>query len=458
MQVVAFGLLILGLLAGLVWLRQRQTEAYGLPLVAIFVFAFLYVVQPLVLLNEGVLDQFVTPEQLIKGLLVPLLMLLCFLAGWAKGERRGIREPSLQGWDPGTVYRWGLVTAALGLTLVVMFTRLSGGVREFYSRPHGMAGAWTDTTAYLYSSPFWILSGTALMLLACSRARRDAWGRVPILLFGGLMLGHVVLMSSRGLLFATASTMLVSLCLAGRVRADVTKALYTLVAVGLGVILLVGYRDVLHLGEPTGEAPPLPQALAATLTIDQTHLRLRITGSEFVYHALAIDTVDGTGKYHLGLNWIYSATVHAIPRVLWPDKPYGFETGGITWADIEAHTGVRIAGGSAPGIVADIYCQFGMWSVMFFFAFGWLARRLMDWAQMLTSPLASVAYVMLHALSLNTFAQGFGALIVPFLYSLIPVVAYAALTRSRPEPASERTKVTHKVRMSRPGWPGLAGG
>jgi hypothetical protein len=266
-----------------------------------------------------------------------------------------------------------------------------------------------------------------------------------------------VLGSSRGMLYSTSSTVLVSLCVARRLRPSVTVALGMMAAVGLVILLLLGFRNFLYLGEWQTETPTASEALISTLTTDATHRARRISGTEFVYHALLIDTVDQTGKYHLGLEWAYKVTVHPIPRLLWPDKPYGFQSGGVTWADIEEHTGVRIAAGSAPGIVADLYSQFGKYFVLFFYVFGWLARRLMDRAQTLASPLAGVAYVMLHALSLNTFAQGFGALIVPFLYSLAPIVGYTLVIRIKARPSGQETKTVRTASVSRPGWSGLPG-
>lgn len=431
MRIAAFELLIFLMLGTVFYLSRRRGEGLGLPLVGAFVFAFLYVVQPVGLWLDGTLEVFLTPWQVTKGILLPALMFLCFLAGWSQGRRKSVVASQPPSWNPERLFRFGFWTALVGLILKGVFILRSGGLLVYYGKPHLAGAAWTENTAYLYSSSWWILSGTALMILAASRFKLGRLERAPIVLFMGVMFADAVLGSSRGTFFATGSCLLVSVCLARRRQPSVTKALFALVLAGLGVVLLLGYRVVLYLGEQTAPVPRLSQALAGPLSIDETHAKLQMTGVEFVYHALAIDTVDKTQKYHLGINWIYVVTVHIIPRILWPDKPYGFETPGITWADIEEQTGIRITAGAAPGIVADIYAQFGLFSVVFFFIFGNLAGRLYEHATGLQSPLVACAYVMLHALSLNTFAQGFGALIVAFLFSLIPVALFTFSTRPR---------------------------
>jgi hypothetical protein len=428
MLFAAFGVLGVVLLGSLAHLRRRQ-DSLGLPVVAVFVFGFLYFVDPLYLWWTGKLEVFLTPEQAVKGILMPAMMLPCFLAGWGRRSRRRCVPAKRAVWEPRVLFRWGLGTATLGSIIFCIFVERAGGVFQYFSKPHQGAAvqATLNTTAYLYSTPFWILSGCAMMILAWPHMRQGWATRTPVVVLIGLMYAYSLLASLRGMLFATTSCLLVSLCLAKRWRPSLSQVLLGLAVVGLGVGLIGGYRGVLHLGEEMQEAPPVEEALKAYLVIDETHTRLRTTGNEFIYHALAIDTVDATAKYHLALNWIWAVTVHVIPRIWWPGKPYGWQTGGITWADIAAHTGVSMAGGSAPGIVGDTYTQFGMFSVVFFFVFGRIARKIYERALDLTSPLGACAYIMLHAMSLNTFAQGFGALPTMFVYSLGPVALFTFL-------------------------------
>jgi hypothetical protein len=88
-----------------------------------------------------------------------------------------------------------------------------------------------------------------------------------------------------------------------------------------------------------------------------------------------------------------------------------------------------MAPGAAAGIVADLYSRFHLLSAIFFYALGLGLRRLFMAARALSSPLTTVGYVMLYAVSLNMFAQGFGAIFVPFLFSMVPVVLFTWFAR-----------------------------
>jgi hypothetical protein len=66
----------------------------------------------------------------------------------------------------------------------------------------------------------------------------------------------------------------------------------------------------------------------------------------------------------------------------------------------------------------------GLFSLLFFIWLGWCARRFLFRAEHLRTPLAMCAYTMAFSLSLNVFAQGFLMLLVPFLYSMPPVLLY----------------------------------
>jgi hypothetical protein len=205
------------------------------------------------------------------------------------------------------------------------------------------------------------------------------------------------------------------------------RALGFFSALAIGVLLMLGFRSVLHLGQQTKEAPTLGKAL---LTATDPESATGSVGSEFIYHAVLLDTVDQTGKLDLGIGWLYFVTINPIPKLLWPGKYYP-ESPGVTMDDITANTGIVIANGSAPGIVADLYRVFGLAAALFLYAFGRLSRRLYDAARLRGAPFAICAYVMLHALSLNIFAQGFGAMFAPMGYSLVPIIVFSFLYKRR---------------------------
>src|SRR5208283_4656794 len=86
----------------------------------------------------------------------------------------------------------------------------------------------------------------------------------------------------------------------------------------------------------------------------------------------------------------------------------------------------------------DLYSRFQIFSAIFLFGFGTCLRRLFVAARSLSSPLAVVAYVMMYALSLNIFAQGFGTFFVALPYSLVPVLLFTWVTRRSQQKARLR--------------------
>jgi hypothetical protein len=495
MATVSLLLLVVSLVGCALLLWRRPGEGLGLPLIAIGVFAFLYVIQPLYLMSDGTLEAFLTPAQIAKAFFLPAVTLPLFVAGWLRAAprpaparppvprpgsahtpsahpasahtpvsrpasartpsaspapahpapahppvahpasaRTPVVHPAPASWNPQRLWSFGCLTATIGLVLYLIFISRSGGIDQAFGQAHGLGGSWKENTAYLYFGPWWSLSGIAMMLLAASRLRNELRRWVVPASFALALLVNAILLSSRGSLFATSVTILAALCLGLRLPVPFSRAVPVVAVGGLGVLLVLGFRSVLHLGESGSEAPDVASALTTAMKIEPRYVAYRMTGNEFVYHAAAIETVDETRKYHWGLFWLYIYTVHPVPRILWPDKPYTFESPGITWDDIRTVTGITISGGAAPGIVTDLYWHFGWFSLPFFYFFGKYSGRLYLRAQSLESPLAAVAYIMLIALSLNAFAQGFGAILVSFPYSIAPAVAFRVFERAAARP------------------------
>lgn len=438
MIILSFAVLISTILLALAALRASRGDALGLPLVAIGSFAYLYVVMPLRLIQSGTIHAFLTDQQIIKAVLLPALMLAAFVWGW-QHEPRTATHNRLVDWDGRQLWAFGFVASTVGLVLYVVFLERSGGVLYSFSQPHGQAMAWEDNTAYLYYGPWLMLSGTAMMTLATSRFKITGWRKTAGALCLGTVLCHAILTGSRGPLFSAAGSLFVTFSIARRQSVSMRKAFGVLSTVGVGVLLMVGFRMVLHLGDDKDEAPTVSQALARSSGVSDYDWAHGTTGQEFVFHAAFLDTVDESKKLHYGLNWLYYLGLNPIPKILWPDKHYP-ESPGATVADIFECTGVAVTRGAAPGIVADLYGEFWLGGVLFLYVFGRSARRLFAVACTLESPLAACAYAMLYAVSLNAFAQSFAALFVPFGYSMAPVVLFTFFDRwvGKPRPLQHR--------------------
>jgi hypothetical protein len=441
--VFSFILLIATVVLSLGSLRTARGDALGLPVVAIGGFVFLYIVQPLRVIQMGAMDTFLTDWQVCKAVAIPALMLGGFVWGWLRTPSTSVRgQPA--SWNPAELWHFGLGTALVGFCLYAVFIARSGGVLAAFSQQHGHAMAFEQNTAYLYDGPWWILSGVAMMMCAASRFSVYGWRRGAPSVFVSAVLAHALLTGSRGPLFSAVAVFCVGTAIRRRKILSVSQAFAILSLVGTGVLLVVGYRAVLHLGPQDSERPSLSAALGATVDVSEADMSNRIVAQEFILHAAVLDTVDNTHKLDLGLSWAYFIAINPVPKLLWAEKHYPASPG-ITQADIFDVTGLRFAVGSAPGIVADLYRQFWLGAVLFMYIFGRLSRRLFVCAWSVESPLANCSYVMLYALSLNVFAQGFSAIFVPFLFSLAPVVAFTILSGWRRRPGVLSIEGSHRL-------------
>jgi len=427
---LCFFILVGTIVASLASLRSKRGDALGIPLVAIGSFTFLYVIQPLRILLSGTLEALLTDGQAEKALLVPAAMLSCFMWGWIR-TRSHHAEMHVDGpgWVGRSMWNAGFLTATVGLGLDIIFLQRSGGVLYSFSKEHGTAMAWEQNSAYLYNGIWWVLVGGIMMVYGVVGSKQPRWKTYVPYMFLTTVLLHAIFTGSRGPLFSVISSYLVARCLAQRRAPSLASALGALGVLGFGVLMMVGFRNVLHLGShETNELRTFGSALDKSIGVNAKDEAHGIIAQEFLFHATALEAVDVSGKLDYGLTWVYFLAINPIPRQWWPDKHYP-DTPGITVEDMEDATSLRIASGSAWGIVADIYTRFGVMSIGFFYLLGRLSRRLFDAARRLDSPLASCGYVLLYATSLNLFTQGFGAVFVTIGYSMVPVVLFSLFSR-----------------------------
>jgi hypothetical protein len=420
---ISIAVMIGTIVASLSMLRSCRGDALGIPLVAIGAFAFLYVIQPIQLILSGSSELFLTDRQFAYALLVPAFMLACFMWGWLYPFRMRLSAVAL--WDSRAMWNAGFWAASIGLILYLMFLERSGGITHSFSQAHGRAMDYNDNTAYLYDGPWLMLSGSAMMMLGEARIKLERWKRVAPYVFLSINLLSAILTGSRGPLFAVATTYFVGRSIAQRKRVSFPQAARMLLPVGVVVLLMVGYRNVLHLNPQTSSQVASPEtAYDEVAGVSEYDMEHDTASQEFLFHAALLDTVDETGKLDYGLSWVWWVVLNPIPKLIWREKQYPQSTG-ASWGDIEEQTGIAISPGAAPGIVADLYGRFHLFSAIFLLALGAGLRRLFRSARNLNSPVTAVGYVMFYAVSLNMFAQGFSTIFVPLGFSMAPVVLFA---------------------------------
>jgi hypothetical protein len=291
-----------------------------------------------------------------------------------------------------------------------------------------------------------------------------------------VVFAQAILTGSRGPLFSASSVIFVGFALVSKRRIPLSKAYAFMICVGVGALLMLGFRSVLYLGNDRPEAPGIVEALTMASQVRENVQSTGSTGNEFVFHGAALETVDSKHKYDFGLNWIYALTLNPVPRILWPEKPYRFETPGVHWEDIQEVTGLAVLGssvmhaedtpdsarraigggaasGAAPGIVADIYMQFGPLSALVFYLMGRYLQKLHVSAAALHSPFATCSYIMLFAISLNGFAQEIYAIFVPFAYAMAPVALFQVLGTRRNRTGRRFTPLARRLPEASPATP-----
>jgi len=413
---------------------KRKIHPLGLPIIGGATFLFIYIVQPSYLIITKKIYYYLNNFQIAKAIFISFLCYVSFISGWFTVKNKSIKKSYKNNilWNYKKIYNTGLILSIFGTLGFLYFLKLSGGVLYFYSGVHGAYGAWKETTAYIYMSKFYIFPGVSLMIIGKLRFKGNIYYWFPPIFFSILMYIHAILSASRGPFFAMTATIVLSYYLGGGKLPDMKKVILGGVILGISLILIVGYREHLHLGPKDKPPPPLEKALLFKLGVDYTAIKAGSTGdNEFLYHAGLIETVDRLNRYHLGLGWIYMVTVHLIPRIIWENKPYGWDTPGVTPYDMFLLFGWTRSPGAAPAIVADIYKNFGIFSIIFFFLLGLFSKKIFLNLLNNKDPKTITIYVLFYAWSLNMFAQGFGALIDKYLYVLIPSLLLLNLSKHR---------------------------
>ncbi|MDI9432163.1 MAG: O-antigen polymerase [Planctomycetota bacterium] len=420
-------LILLGGIIGAILLQaaRRRLDCLSVPVLAAGVFGFLYLWMPIWALVQGQLFNFMGESDAAWAVGFSCLALAALWFGWfvalcARRDHpasvaRMVRVATQ--WDSKRLYNGGLVLVGLGFCLWLVFLGMSGGLSHYYSGVHGSHGVWTSTTAWIYNGLGYVYPGLCFMIVALVRgARRPKHGVVGVVIVAVLMFCHSVLTGGRGPFFTTAVTVGGAILLAARKRPKFHTVLTAGVVLGLCIGALVTFRSALHLGTNAEEFESIGYVGVLGYLDDVTNLSYDSVGHEFIYHTGTISTVDRLGRCGWGKRYVLYLLIHPIPRVLWPGKPYVFETGTVTSEDIASIMGWQVATGAAVGLVADWYREWGVFSLLAWFLLGAVFARLYDAAvQPNGSPFVVLLYVLVLSQSLYLFAQGF----LPFVESLL---------------------------------------
>jgi hypothetical protein len=363
-------------------------------------------------------DAFLTVDGYLGLLLLAVLAVYVFWAGFVLGCGGALRHrPPVHEW---AICWYAVALIGIGFAAQAAFIAKSGGFFAFYGAPHGVAGAWAETSAYLYSLSLFMFPAMCLLCGLLVRAGLPGWS-APIALLAAVLYSafDAFVFGSRGDTIRLFLLLLLPpLFLAGRVRPIRRLGILLATSVAMTAVLLYPYlRDAVHLGAEKS----LVQAVTDVFSDEPVRLDPpKGTGHELFYAAGVVEAASEQGAYHYGFGWAYPF-VNLVPRAWWSEKPYGAEWAIDRARLIQQHAGWTVGHGAASTGVADAFLAFSWFSLAVWLAFGWWGGVI--WARAATTDsvidVASLwAFLMITVYFVN---QGYNAAWHAWLFHMVPL-------------------------------------
>lgn len=397
------------------YLRTRDTFHPAVVLSPMF--AFLYVYLPLKLEREDGFRGFLRDEDVVFGQQLNLVGVLALLTGVLVAARRRV-EPGLPALSPEMIQRLrtgAIVLGMMGVVAYVITIINVGGFSRAYGRAYG--GGWSDS-GYVRDSSMLVLP--ALILLGLVRDPTRSMKMWPLVLLFALPLGlQGIFGARRGPTFMAVSGVGIGYYLGRNRRPRLVTMLGAGALLGVLLLFLVSNRHAIYVGSEK----PIDQDVGEYLRPG--------TGNEFIYGVGTLVHYDMTGRYMKGARYFAVFFVRPIPRALWPTKyiwvsalfdvPNLEQNMGSDAENFYETLGWRGAMGAAPGVVADMFVEFGYAYVLALFVIGMLYGH--GWRKATGSGgLWVPLYSLLMALSLYLVLQALEAMAFRFLLTGIPTI------------------------------------
>jgi hypothetical protein len=312
-------------------------------------------------------DAFLTVDGYLGLLLLAVLACCAFWTGFIFGC--GAATPRQHPFHEPTARWYAIALIGIGFAGQAAFIAKSGGFLVFYGAPHGTAGVWADSSAYLHSLST-LMFVAACLLWAISVRQGVAGWSAAIALLAALLYSafHAFVFGSRGDTIRLFLLLLLPpLFLAGRARVPRRTIMLATTAALTAVLLFPHLRDAVYLGAEKSLVQAVSDVFAEpTVSLDPA----KGTGQELFYAAGVLEAAAEQGTYHYGFGWAYPF-VNLVPRAWWPDKPYRRDWSIDEFRFVQQHAGWAVGYGAAPTGVADAFLGFSWFSIVVWLAFGW---------------------------------------------------------------------------------------
>jgi len=401
------GILLLGVFGTLVvakdWIDKRDLfypTIYIVPMCLFF-----YVVFPIVGVSADE-EQFFSfgggEDALGVYQCVALLVIVSLVAGIQVGSR-GRRTMPGRKLGSASIYTLATVIGIAGFSAWLYTIEDVGGFESAYGRAYG--GGWAES-GYMREAMFaGVLSAPMIILARRSRGMRVIdWVLVLLVIAPVLIQG--IFGARRGPTFLALVSVIGAYILVFRVRVGFLPALTGSVAIGLLLLLLITNRDAIYLGAELSEVQEA-----------WTYLRT-YHSNEYLYGSALHRYVEATGDDFNGLRIVAHLIGKIVPAGIWPtiyedlDAVFQLETdltlnAGVPVQKVASVVGWQAAVGAAPGLVGDIWLEFGWSSPIFAFAVGCIYG--LAWRVSAMRPSMQFLSLILAALSIYLVSQSIEA-------------------------------------------------
>ena len=405
---------------------RRTRNWLDLGFVSALGFAVFYCLVPLYTLSQPELWLFISETQASSYLLTSLAFCLAFFAGVAPRSKVDKQRAGRTFTSPAGLITVGLILATVSLVFFFYNVFEQGGLSRVYGSAYG--GAWANS-GYAREAPLLSLPAALFIALGMRGARvRPALAVALILVSVTPLLLHGFLGARRGYIFMAIAAVGTSLFLARILKPRFANILIGATVTGLLMLTFVSNRDSFFVGGDWAiESNPLE-----ILDVRE--------GQEFVFATAIHEAASQSGVHYFGGRYLTVVAIRPIPRQIWPDKyedaaalfgtPNLEKEGQYVPDNVFISTvGWRQETGSAPGLIADVYLEFGAYGAIFMFVFG-LSLRAIERRAHSRFNFVILKYATVGLL-IYAIAQGFEPFIFRLLFTVIPAVILLRLTTGR---------------------------
>ncbi len=389
------------------YLRHRDLFHPAIFLVPLFL--FIYAIMPLYLfyLDPNTFAYYLPLEDaayyqgLVIGLSAALFMGVS--VGARKLPARASKERDAGRFDGSFAYVVGVILGFLGLAAWIYGVANQGGFYGAYGRSYG--GGWA-ASGYLREAVFLGLVAVPLIYLGRSKSgmRKIDWFLVTLLI--APVLFHGLFGARRGPTFMALVVVGGGWIYFFRKRIPLLFGVGGGVAVGLLVLLLVVNRSAIYLGSEE------------TLTASFGQFFERWHSNEYLYGSAVVRYADGPGGYFYGARILAHTIAHIIPRQIWPTQYDDITAFFNLNINLQVNSGIDNLGiyraigwkppvGAAPGLIGDIWLEFGYLSPLAMFLIGSLYGRI--WRLARGFDQYKLLHILMVALSIYLVTQSLEA-------------------------------------------------